>query len=119
MTPARDHTGEVYGPISVLECLPDLDSSGRRIYRVRWACCGSEDIERQTYLTKARTQPPVGCRDCHQTGRARINTTEGDTPGYLDVPGWGRMYVLRGPMGPRWSVNGGHTGWAKSDGVEE
>jgi hypothetical protein len=118
ITPARDHTGQTYGAVTVLECLPEPDSSGRRIYRVFWACCGSEAIERQKYLTHARTQPPTGCRECRQVRQTPI-TADGDTPGYLDVPGWGRVFPLKGPMGPWGGVGGGHTGWAKNGGVEE
>ena len=117
-TVSIDHTGQTYGVVTVLASLPEPDNFGRRLYRVFWACCGSEAVERQIYLSKIRTQHPKGCRDCHETRRVPI-AVEGDTPGYLDVPGWGRVYVLRGPMGPRWSTNGGHTGWAKSEGVEE
>jgi hypothetical protein len=116
--PARDHTGQTYGVATAIGLYPELDDSGRRLYRVFWACCGSETIERQKYLTHARTQPPTGCRECHQVGQTPI-TTDGDTPGYLDIPGWGRVFPLRGPMGPRGGMGSGHTGWAKREGVEE
>lgn len=111
-SPARDHTGETYGVATAIGPYHKPDSFGRRLYRVFWACCGNETIERQGYLTKIRTQNPKGCRDCYATGRPPV-VLEGDTPGYLDVPGWGRVFVLRGPMGPRWSVNGTHSTWAK------
>jgi hypothetical protein len=44
MTAPRNHTGQTFGAVEVLERVSD-DNPKRRIdYRVRWRCCGTEAV---------------------------------------------------------------------------
>jgi len=107
MSEARDHTGRRIGAVTVLECLPERDISGRRIYRVRWECCGTETIEKQVTLTKLVKEKRHQCRECYIGNVKPVPTIiQGIS---IQHPQWGLVFEITGPMGSRFGGGNVHT----------
>jgi hypothetical protein len=101
-----DHTGAQYGSATVL----GKDEEQPRYWRIRWGCCGREQVVSVERIGGLRRTLPARCRPCTRPGDAerseaalrafesRGNRKEPARLVVITPNGW---WPELGPMGPR------------------